>query len=62
MDSTLTRPPLRLAGVGLLAVGLAVGLFLAAVGPTGGSLVGPGVLAVAFTLAAFTGLAKTSSA
>jgi len=54
--------PQALGRVMPLVVGLASGLALAALTPAQGGLVGPGVLAVAFALAAFTGLSKTSSA
>jgi hypothetical protein len=62
MDQTLGSTPLRLGRAWLPVAGLLAGLLLAAVIPAQGGLVGPGVLAVGFVLAAFTGLAKTSSA
>jgi len=62
MDRTLGNPSLRLAGVGPLVLGVAAGLLLAALTPAASSLTAPGVLVVAFFLAAFTGLALTSSA
>jgi cobalamin synthase len=62
MDQTLGSAPLRLGRWWLPAVGLVLGLLLAAIFPARGGLVGPGILAVGFVLAAFTGLAKTSSA
>jgi hypothetical protein len=62
MDQTLGSTPLRLGRWWLPAAGLLLGLLLAVVFPAGGGLVGPGGLAMGFALAAFTGLAKTSSA
>ncbi len=62
MDRTLGSAPLRLGRVALPVASLVLGLLLAAVIPAQGGLVGPGVLAAGFVLAAFTGLAKTSSA
>ena len=62
MDQTIGSAPLRLGRVWLPVASLVVGLLLAAVIPAQGGLVGPGVLALGFVLAAFTGLAKTSSA
>ena len=53
---------MRLGRAWLPIVGLFVGLLLAVLVPARGGLVGPGVLAAGFVLAAFTGLAKTSSA
>lgn len=62
MDQTLVSTPLRLGRGWLSLVGLLLGVLLAAVVPAQGGLIGPGVLAMGFVLAAFTGLAKTSSA
>ena len=62
MDRTLGSTPLSLGRLGLPIAGLAAGMVLAALVPARGGLVGPGALAVAFALAIFTGLMKTSTA